>query len=128
MPSKPAPASAALERLRAAKIRETEERTLRLQRENAHAARQLVAKDDVERLLVLISTQQKAILYQAMESELPVRLDGLPAGEIRSVLRTVADGICGRMVEIVDAFKWSGPPRLPDHTGDGPAKRKGRKS
>lgn len=127
MPSKPTPPSATLERLRQAKITETEQRTMRLRRENAVAARKLVNRDDVDALLLQISSRQRVALYQKLETELPVKLDGLPAGAIRGVLRATADEICDVMADLVAAHEWPGPGRLPDHE-ERPAKRRLRKA
>lgn len=114
MPSKREPASPALEALRAARLTETKERITRLKRENAQAARNLVLVADVDRLLLQIASRQRALLLQATENDLPARIEGLTAAQIRPIMRTVTDGLCEAMATLVQEFEWQGPPRLPD--------------
>jgi hypothetical protein len=127
MPSHRPPASPALEKLRRAKLRETEERILRLKRENAQAAGEVVSAEDVVRLVHVMNTTARAVLFCRLE-EAPVRLEGLDAATIRAKLRDIFDEVCDGMQKSFANFKWSVPPRLPDapdvEKAKAPAKRK----
>lgn len=57
----------------------------------------VVDRSEVNELLLHVSTLAKAILYPAMERELPPRAEGRSAAEISIVGREVADRICEQM-------------------------------
>ncbi len=113
MPSKRLP-NAPLDSLRDARIAEVRERVRRLQRENAWSEGRMVQIDDVDRLMVHLISRVKSTLYFSLTAELPGKLAGLDAVEIRMRLRATADHILGTMAPIVEEFKWSQPPRLED--------------
>ena len=73
--------------------------------QNAKAKRLMIDREEVRRLLLAISVRQRTILYQSCESDLPPKLDGLPASEARKLLRDMADGICDAMAGLVKEFE-----------------------
>jgi hypothetical protein len=66
--------------------------------------RRVIPRDDVNRLHLDISTRQRSMLYQFMESELPPLLDGMSAVQMRPILRERADMICDAMADLVEKF------------------------
>lgn len=70
----------------------------------AKERRKMIDRDEVNALHHHIAAQQRSALYQKMETELPPKLDGLPAAEIRVQLRNVADELCDIMATLV--AKW----------------------
>jgi len=71
----------------------------------AKERRTLVSVDEVDQMILDISLRQKQILFAAVQSELPIELEGLKAAEIRNRLRAMAIGICAPMQELQD--KWN---------------------
>jgi hypothetical protein len=63
--------------------------------------RKMIDREEVNRLLHHIAAQQRSALYQKAETELPPKLDGLPASEIRVQLRNMADELCDIMATLV---------------------------
>ena len=83
----------------------TEKEIERLDLIIAKEKRKLIDREEVRRLLLAISVRQRTILYQSCESDLPPKLDGLPASEARKLLRDMADGICDAMAGLVKEFE-----------------------
>lgn len=67
--------------------------------------RRVISRDEVSRLLLHIATQQRSKLYQFLETEAPPKLDGLPAAQMRPLLREMADSICDTMAKLVEDFQ-----------------------
>lgn len=87
--------------LREVKIqKEVELLDLKIKRQRA----ELIDRDEVANRFLHIATRQRAMLYQYLETELPPRMDGLPAAEGRPLLREVADKICEAMAEAMADF------------------------
>jgi len=87
------------------KDQKTEKEIERLDLIIAKEKRKLIDREEVRRLLLAISVRQRTILYQSCESDLPPKLDGLPASEARKLLRDMADGICDAMAGLVKEFE-----------------------
>jgi hypothetical protein len=71
----------------------------------ARERRTVIPAEEVNTLLLHLSTQAKTILYQFLETEAPPKLDGMSAGQMRPILREMADTICARMGEAIAAFE-----------------------
>lgn len=62
----------------------------------------MVPRAEVDQMLMTLATQQRSILYQKLENELPPKIDGLPIAESRAALRAAADEICDLMVTLIE--------------------------
>lgn len=71
----------------------------------AKEERRMIPRADVDELLHHIGAMARTTLYQALETELPPRLDGMSASEIRPVTKAVADEICDAMKDIITRWK-----------------------
>lgn len=67
--------------------------------------RKVIDRDEVSRLLLHIAAQQRALLYQFMDSEAAPKLDGMSAVMMRPLLREFADSLCDRMAALVEDFE-----------------------
>lgn len=67
-------------------------RLLELEEERVRG--ETVKRVDVDRLHLTIASRQRTLLIQHLETELPPKLDGLPAAEMRVHLRATVDAIC----------------------------------
>jgi len=65
---------------------------------------QVVPLESIDALLGKIALTQKAVLYDTLENQMPHRLTGCNAAEMRKKLRKVADQICEVMKK--DVTKW----------------------
>jgi hypothetical protein len=59
-----------------------------------------LSREEVNEMLLTVASHQRAILYQAMENELPVACDGIPIAESRVKHRDTADKICDEMLRL----------------------------
>jgi hypothetical protein len=66
--------------------------------------RKLIDRSEVDALHLHIGTRQRSVLYEYLETEAPPKLDGLPAAQMRPILRKMADDICDIMAGLVDEF------------------------
>lgn len=85
-----------LDNLRAARLREVQLRCMKLERELAIAAREVVSVAFVDAMFERLARSVRQKMFSALE-ELPARLAGLEAGPIRRQLRDVGDAICDKM-------------------------------
>ena len=67
--------------------------------------RKVIERDEVNRLLLHISSQQRTRLYQFMDSEAAPKLDGMSAVQMRPILREFADSLCDTMAALVEDFE-----------------------
>lgn len=67
--------------------------------------RKVISRDEVNKLLLTVATRQRSQLYQFLETEAPPKLDGLPAAQMRPLLREMADSICDTMAKLVEDFQ-----------------------
>src|ERR1019366_254045 len=67
--------------------------------------RRSIAKVEVDQLLLHISSRSRSMLYQFMETELPSKLDGMSAGQMRPILREKADEICDAMADLINKLE-----------------------
>lgn len=70
----------------------------------AKEEKSVVDRSEVDSLLMHISTLAKAVLYPALERELPPRAEGRSAAEISLVGREIADRICEQMVRDIEVW------------------------
>lgn len=70
----------------------------------AREHRQVIAREEVSRLLLHISTRGQTMLYQFLETEAPPKLAGMSAAQMRPILREMADEICEAMGGLIDEF------------------------
>ncbi len=68
----------------------------------AKIQRRVLDREEISRLFLRIATEQRAMLYQFAETELPPKLDGMTSAQMRPILRDAADAICDRMAPLVD--------------------------
>ena len=66
--------------------------------------RLVIPTAEVTKLLLTVATQQRTKLYQFFETELPPRLDGMSAVQMRPILKEAADSISDVMSEEVERF------------------------
>ncbi len=66
--------------------------------------RQVIPTAEVTKLLLTIATAARTKLYQFCETELPPRLDGMSAAQMRPILREVADSIADGMADEIGRF------------------------
>lgn len=67
--------------------------------------RRVIDREEVNRLLLHISTRARTMLYQFLETEAPPKLDGMSAAAMRPMLREMADSIADEMADLADQFK-----------------------
>lgn len=67
--------------------------------------RRVIPRDEVNRVLLHAATQSRTKLYQFLETEAPPKLDGLPASQMRPILREMADSVCDTMANIFEDFE-----------------------
>ena len=67
--------------------------------------RKVIDREEVNRLLLHLSTDGRTMLYQFLETELPPKLDGMAAVQMRPILREVADSIADRMADLIGQFE-----------------------
>jgi hypothetical protein len=72
----------------------------RLDREH----RKVIDREEVNRLLLHIGTDLRTMLYQYLETEAAPKLDGMSAGQMRPILREMADAILGRASDTIARF------------------------
>src|ERR1019366_1920437 len=82
----------ALTNLRTARLHEVVLRCQKLQRELDHDDLLAVSIAEVDRFMTKFLRHTVSALYFGVESELPTKLEGLSAGEVRQALRAWADG------------------------------------
>ncbi len=68
----------------------------------AREQRKTIDRETVSRLLFRLATEQKSLLFQLMETELPPKCDGMTAVQMRPIFRKAADSICDRMAPLID--------------------------
>lgn len=73
----------------------------RIAREN----RRVIDRDEVNQLLLHISTRARTKLYQFMETEAPPKLDGMSAAQMRPLLREMADSVADEMADLIGQFE-----------------------
>ena len=66
--------------------------------------RKVIDREEVNRLLVHIGTDFRTMLYQFLETEAPPKLSGLPASDMRPILREMADSILERVSGTIERF------------------------
>lgn len=93
-------AAGELAQLRRARITAEELRVRKLRRELDIADRQTITIAEVDAMHLQMATTLRAELYNACESVLPVKLEGLTAVQVRVILREFADGLCDRLAAI----------------------------
>lgn len=71
----------------------------------AREKRTVIPAEEVNALLLHLSTQSRTVLYQFMETEAPPKLDGMSAAQMRPILREMADEICGKMADLIREFE-----------------------
>jgi len=71
----------------------------------AREKRTVIPADEVNSLLLHLSTQSRTVLYQFMETEAPPKLDGMSAAQMRPILREMADTICEKMGDLIADFE-----------------------
>lgn len=71
----------------------------------AREQRRVIERGEVDQLLLHIATEGRTVLYNLMESELPPKLDGMGAAQMRPILREAADTIADRMAGLIERFK-----------------------
>ena len=90
-------ASSILSRLRVARLKEVGLRCEKLRQEIDIASKKAVSVTAVSAMLGRLATLLRSQLYNGIESELPPKLDGLSAAQIRPILRQFADSVCETM-------------------------------
>jgi len=76
----------------------------------AREERKLIDRDEVIARFQHVGSRQRMILFQALETELPPRLDGMAAAQIRPILRDTADAICREMADSMGGFAEASKP------------------
>jgi len=71
----------------------------------AREKRTVIPAEEVQALLLHLSTQSRTVLYQFMETEAPPKLDGMSAAQMRPILREMADSICEKMGDLITDFE-----------------------
>lgn len=71
----------------------------------AREKRTVIPAEEVQALLLHLSTQSRTVLYQFMETEAPPKLDGMSAAQMRPILREMADSICEKMGDLISDFE-----------------------
>ena len=71
----------------------------------AREKRTVIPAEEVQALLLHLSTQSRTVLYQFMETEAPPKLDGMSAAQMRPILREMADAICEKMGDLITDFE-----------------------
>lgn len=74
------------------------------------ARRLVIPAQEVNDFLATVSTQAKAQLYAAMQTELPPKLEGQDVATIRKHLQEAADAICDKMQSGFDDWAKSHTP------------------
>lgn len=85
-----------------ARRQKTELETELLKAKLAKEQRRVIDREEVSRLMLRIATEQRSLLYQLLETELPPKCDGMTAGQMRPIMRDAADAICEKMAPLVD--------------------------
>lgn len=83
----------------------TRHEILLIQAKLAREKRAVVSIDEVNRLLLHLSTDGRTMLYQFLETEAPPKLDGMSAAQMRPILREMADAIADRMADLIGQFE-----------------------
>jgi hypothetical protein len=96
--------SSGLDPLRNARLREVELRCEKLRRELDLTAKKTILRADVDAFHGLLSQRLRSLLYFKLETELPPKLAGCDALNIRQNLRALADELVGRLAKDVDAW------------------------
>ncbi len=86
-----------LDTLRAARLREIGLRCEKLRQEIELSAKRAVSLADVDAFLKAEARRLTFHIYAGIESELPPKLDGLPAAQMRPMLREWADKLIDSM-------------------------------
>lgn len=76
-------------------------RNERLQVALARDKKQVIPIDEINSLHLHMATRLRSLLYQFMETEMPPKLDGLAAAQMRPILRETADTLCTTLGEMV---------------------------
>lgn len=71
----------------------------------AKEQRRVIDREEVNQLLLHIASRAKTMLYQFLETEAPPKLDGLPAAQMRPILREMADSIADEMAGQIERFQ-----------------------
>ncbi len=71
----------------------------------AREHRRVIDREEVNRLLLHLSTRSRTMLYQFLETEAPPKLDGLGAAQQRPILREMADSIADEMADLIGQFE-----------------------
>lgn len=71
----------------------------------AREQRRVIDRDEVNQLLLHISTRSRTMLYQFLETELAPKLDGMSAVQMRPILRETADSIADMQADLIDQFE-----------------------
>ena len=79
-----------------------------LEIEHKKAQGEIVMKADLDARDIRIATAQKALLYELLTNELPVKCEGKTAGEIRAMNSVAVDRVCVLMQERLS--DWAASP------------------
>ena len=71
----------------------------------AKEQRRVIDREEVNQLLLHISSRAKTMLYQFLDTEAPPKLDGLGAAQMRPILREMADSIADEMAGVIERFE-----------------------
>jgi hypothetical protein len=71
----------------------------------AREERKSVDRGEVDAMLLNVASLQKAVLYPALERELPAKAEGKTAVEIAVIGREIADRICETLSGAVESWK-----------------------
>ncbi len=75
--------------------------------EIAQKERRTIYRADVNKLLLHVASQQRAVLYAALEREYPGKVVGRTAGEISQRGRELADRVCDIMNREIETWQKS---------------------
>lgn len=97
--------TAPLTNLRDARLREVQLRCLKLERELALAAREVITVAEHAQFVETLCRATKDAMFFGLTSTLPPKLAGLEVTRIRQTLRDFGDAVCQRMIDRAAEFK-----------------------
>lgn len=84
--------------------RAAEFRAKLLELEEQRVRGEIITRAEVNRLHLHVATSARSLLLQALETELPVRCDGLSAAAMRPIMRETVDRVIERLAPLVEEF------------------------